>query len=232
LDAELERKLLDAFAPEVHEAGDVVVWQGDWGDAYYAVESGAVEILVDGSRPDRMAPITSGGGFGELALALGTRRAATARCVVRAKVWSLTRSRYRSTLGAAAHASRKGRVEFLRSVELFKILSDTALEKLAGALTEKVYAGGAVLIKEGEVGDAFYVVNVGVVEVTTKAGVGVVDDKGALVAELGEGAYFGETAILKDTPRNADVVALEPCGLLKLTRDDFVKLLGPLEDAL
>ncbi|KAH8044632.1 beta-aspartyl-peptidase [Aureococcus anophagefferens] len=83
---------------------------------------------------------------------------------------------------------------------------------------------GAHVLRKGDIGDAFYVLK--------RGRVGVVDDKGALVAELGEGAYFGETAILKDTPRNADVVALEPCGLLKLTRDDFVKLLGPLEDAL
>ncbi|KAH8044631.1 cAMP-dependent protein kinase regulator [Aureococcus anophagefferens] len=172
LDAELEQKLLDAFAPEVYEAGDVVVWQGDWGDAYYAVESGAVEILVDGSRPDRMAPITSGGGFGS--------------------------SRSRAARRAAAR--------------------DTALEKLAGALTEKVYAGGAVLIKEGEVGDAFYVVNVGVVEVTTKAGF-----RGALET----GAGFGEGLARRRAARGHGEVKSSSASMLVLNKKQFLSIVGP-----
>ncbi|KAH8065696.1 cGMP-dependent protein kinase [Aureococcus anophagefferens] len=81
---------------------------------------------------------------------------------------------------------------------------------------------GAHVLRKGDIGDAFYVLKRGESGSSTTR---------ALVAGSAR-AYFGETAILKDTPRNADVVALEPCGLLKLTRDDFVKLLGPLEDAL
>ena len=50
---------------------------------------------------------------------------------------------------------------------------------------------------------------------------------------LGAGAYFGETALLRDAPRNADVVvAANGATLLKLTREHFDRRLGPLRSVL
>ena len=126
-----EDRLVRAFEPEIYEAGDVVVWQGDYGDSYYAVESGAVEVVIDGHRIKGVSNYTTGSGFGELALAQGTLRAASCRAVARAKVWSLSRTAYRTALGDAAHADRSGRLTFLESVDLFKILSRHSLEKLS-----------------------------------------------------------------------------------------------------
>ena len=111
-------------------------------------------------------------------------------------------------------------------------------------MTDETVPRGTKVVARGDIGDAFYVKPRGAriararddarAQVVKAGKVAVLGAKNEIVATLGDGAFFGETAILKDTPRNADVVSVgdAPTALLKLTRDDFVERLGPLEDAL
>ena len=55
---------------------------------------------------------------------------------------------------------------------------------------------------------------------------------GNQVASLGEGAFFGEQALLKAVPRNADVVAKGKCVVLKLGKRSFCMFRRKLEDSL
>jgi cAMP-dependent protein kinase regulator len=48
-----------------------------------------------------------------------------------------------------------------------------------------------------------------------------------LVCRLGSGQYFGELALMRDSPRAATVVAGTQCKLIKLDRPSFHRLLGP-----
>jgi CRP-like cAMP-binding protein len=72
---------------------------------------------------------------------------------------------------------------------------------------------GQELVRQGDPGDRFYIVDSGSVEV-------VVD--GLPTAMLGPGDYFGEIALLRDVPRTATVRAREDGLLLTLTHDAFV----------
>lgn len=74
-------------------------------------------------------------------------------------------------------------------------------EALAGA-ARKVFAPGAVIVREGEAADAFYLLEQGSVEVTR----GPQGAAGSL-AVLGAGAWFGEAGLLQQAPRNATVTA-------------------------
>jgi NADH dehydrogenase len=86
--------------------------------------------------------------------------------------------------------------------------------------TEKVdrahYEAGEVIVSQGEIGDKFYVVVKGSVEI-------VREDRGqpTRLATLGPGEHFGEVALLKDVVRTATVRALEATDLLSLGRGDF-----------
>ena len=79
------------------------------------------------------------------------------------------------------------------------------------------------IILEGDEGKTFYVISSGTVEVTIK-------DMGK-VAELHEGDYFGERALVADDKRTATCTAIgNDCRVLTLDREDFVALLGSVED--
>ena len=98
-----------------------------------------------------------------------------------------------------------------------------AITKLAGAMDEEHQLDGTDIIREGDEGKTFYVISSGTVEVTIK-------DIGK-VAELHEGDYFGERALVADDKRTATCTAIgNDCRVLTLDREDFVALLGSVED--
>jgi CRP-like cAMP-binding protein len=87
------------------------------------------------------------------------------------------------------------------------------MERVMTNMTPVQVGPGGVLIREGDVGDLFYVIVEGEVEVTSH---------GEHLGTLGPGAYVGEIALLRDVPRTATVVARTPLRLLALHREPFL----------
>lgn len=81
LPAEQMEPLLDRVREREAKAGEVVFRTGDPGDALYIVASGSVEVIDDGNS-QRLAELTDGQAFGEMALLSGGTRTATIRCTV------------------------------------------------------------------------------------------------------------------------------------------------------
>ncbi|MDX6535480.1 MAG: hypothetical protein QOF68_3224 [Gaiellales bacterium] len=105
------------------------------------------------------------------------------------------------------------RVELLRGIPFMALLPEPTLERLARLLDPVSVEPGQVVIREGEPGDRFYLIEDGELEVVTG---------GASVADLGPAAFFGEIALVRDVPRTATVRARSPARLLALDRDEFV----------
>ena len=103
--------------------------------------------------------------------------------------------------------------DLLRGVGMFAPLPVAKLEELARRLTPARFARGAVVVREGDPGDRFYVIADGEVEVT---------EGGRFRRTEVVGDCFGEIALLRDVPRTATVVALTDVELLALERDEFL----------
>lgn len=118
-------------------------------------------------------------------------------------------------------------MDFLRSLPLLaNTLSDLEIGKIADALEEVVFPDqGSVVIRQGDPGDAFYIIIEGVAEVEK--------DGSHVGTDLNPGDYFGELALLKRQPRAATILVKQaPLKCLRLGEADFVRLLGPLEEIL
>ena len=109
----------------------------------------------------------------------------------------------------------------LRDVPLFKNLDRAYLKEIAGALITERVPAGRTLIKEGEEGRRFYIVVRGKVSVSTKA----VDDRIRRLATLEDGDFFGEIALLTDSPTTATVETLTPSTFLALQREQLDNLM-------
>jgi CRP-like cAMP-binding protein len=105
------------------------------------------------------------------------------------------------------------RMALLRAIELFRPLSQPAFELVANRLVPLRAPAGAPLIREGEPGDRFFVLEEGRAVVTLG---------GREIARLGPGDHFGEIALLRDVPRTATVTCETEVGLLALEREDFL----------
>jgi CRP-like cAMP-binding protein len=104
-------------------------------------------------------------------------------------------------------------VELLRGVPMLRTLPLPSLEQLARGLEPVAVPAGEVVFSQGDVGDRYYVVESGEVE--------VVGD-GHVVATLGAGEGFGEIALLRSTRRTATVAARSDVRLHALRSDRFL----------
>ena len=103
---------------------------------------------------------------------------------------------------------------------LFKGLNRNLLRKLLAELFEKEYHAGEIIFSEGDNGKALYIVMSGAVNIIKREGPG---DK--VLAPLGPGSYFGELALISETPRFATAVAVEKTNLLIMYKSYFDNLI-------
>src|SRR5438270_5169603 len=109
----------------------------------------------------------------------------------------------------------------LRSVPLFASLDSKATAELGEYLTIHDYPKLATIFRNGDPGDAMYLIDVGKVRIS------ITDADGYIVtlAELGAGDFFGAMAMLDGHGRSANATATEDARLAKLTRDDFLSFM-------
>jgi MFS family permease len=104
-------------------------------------------------------------------------------------------------------------LRLLQAIPMFAPLSPATVEGLAGSLTSLPVPAGAVVVREGEDSDRFFVIETGLVEVT---------QAGTVLRREGPGDFFGEIGLLRDVPRTATITAVEDTVLLVLGRQDFL----------
>jgi uncharacterized membrane protein len=109
-------------------------------------------------------------------------------------------------------------LEELRSVPLFASLDDAAAFELRELLQARDVEGGAPIFRAGESGDAMYLIESGRVCISVRDAAG----HDVTLAELAQGDFFGEMAILDGQPRSADAKTLEDSRLAVLSREDFI----------
>lgn len=117
----------------------------------------------------------------------------------------------------ASMIRRDVEIELLRRVEMFRPLPMPAIENLALRSTAVDVPAGTVVMREGEPGDSFFVIEAGQA--------GVFNDE-TLIEELTAGAGFGEIALLTNRPRTATVRARSALRLCRIDRGPFLASVG------
>ena len=113
----------------------------------------------------------------------------------------------------ALSPERRAHVQLLRELTVFAPLSQPALEQLAAHIESVEVPAGTVVVREGDPGEKFYIVEDGALAVTVG---------GAARTPILTGGFFGEIALLRETPRTATVTATTDCRLLTVERDHFL----------
>jgi uncharacterized protein YhbP (UPF0306 family) len=113
--------------------------------------------------------------------------------------------------------------EYSREVvyDVFRSLPREEAAQIAGEMRPMMVEAGEDIVREGTQADEFFIVVDGEVEVLRD-----VEGEERRLATMGKGQFFGEIAILRDTPRTATVRALTRVTLLAMERDTFRNLVA------
>jgi CRP-like cAMP-binding protein len=107
-------------------------------------------------------------------------------------------------------------------VGVFSPLEDEVFQALRPYMEELIYEAGSVIVRQGDGAEEFYVILEGRVDVEFEERDEEDETRAyTLIAELGPGDYFGEMALLTESPRAASVVVVERCRVLALSRGAF-----------
>lgn len=226
-----ERKEITRFmVPQNFKEGSVIINQGDEdGENFYVVDEGICDVYVakDGVQ-NHVQRVEKGGSFGELALIYNTPRAATVKATTDVQVLVIGRSLYRRVLMSSTMKKREMYESFLNKVPILDTLQKYEKLTIADALEPARFNDGEVIVRQGDLGDVFYIILEGEAKVLQKNAVGEDEEVGRLKSS----DYFGEIALLTNRPRAATVVAVGDIECIKLDRDRFNRVLGPCEDIL
>lgn len=118
--------------------------------------------------------------------------------------------------------------KLLKKTQLFNQLRKNEFITLFNTIKEQKFSNGDLIIQEGDIGDYLYIIKQGSVKIFTAD----MQGQEIVLAKLDSGAYFGEQALLSDTPsrRNASVKALTDLVVLKISYNTFQQTLNKNEN--
>ena len=204
--------------------GDVVVRQGERGKEFFIIADGQAEVsILEGGEERTVRTLKPGDFFGERALLEGGFRTATVRALTPMRLLVFEERTFWAELAGPIAWQRRVREalterELLKGVRLFGDVSSRQLDLLAVKLTVMPFDKGTLIVRKGDPGHDFFIVRDG--------RAAAVDGSGKILSAMGPGDFFGEIALLRDTPRTATVVGIEAGSLWRLGRQDFHELLG------
>lgn len=208
--------------------GQVIVRQDEPGNEFFMIRQGRARVFAKNEKGILLplADLRRGDFFGEKALLGNNVRTATVKALTELEALMVSRVDFDRHIKEhlsfldRIKASSKG-CALLGNITLFSDLSRHQLHSLYSRLSLRKTEPGEEVISQGEIGTEFYIIRKG--EYTAHVMEGGTE---ATVAEMGEGEYFGEIALLTNGLRTARVRSCAEGELYVLKKEDFEELLG------
>ena len=217
--------IVSHLKPRGYSEGQTVITEGEGGDEMFFISRGELEIMS--SNGTILRTLRDGEFFGEVALVFDTPRTATIRAAAKSQLFVLSKKDFQSVIetnpaiGKSIQTIARERfcgfvlTEFVRRVPLFQYCSQDFINCLVDKMEPSSFETGDIIIKEGHGGQQMYFVNRGILNVV------VGSDGGEIVHTMKDGDFFGEVALVFETPRTASIIATTKSQLFILTKDDF-----------
>ncbi|KAK2952801.1 putative cAMP-dependent protein kinase regulatory subunit [Blattamonas nauphoetae] len=228
LDSSQKDAIAKAMEPKDFPKDAMLIKQGDEGDFFYILVQGDCDVLIEKDGGSiKVATLHPNDGFGEIALMHNCPRTATIVTPTGCKTWALDRTTYKQVMMSTVLTKRKRFQDMLSKVPLFEKLSPLERHTVCDALQELSVSAGCEVVKQGEQGDIFYIIESGEVEITKSVDGAPPRKMGTMSAPQ----YFGEIALYDaaSSKRAATVTTTTDCHFLTLTQKAFHRLLGPLK---
>lgn len=204
LDESRIEKFISVMYPEEVKVNTRVIHEGETGSHLYVSEEGIFEIYVGNTYYGSFGP---GVAFGELALLYNTKRQSSIHASTNGKLWVLDRYAFQAIMLKSNEESLKQNLKILRQIDIFRELPEEILLKICDIIMVEFYPTNMYVVREGERGDKFYIINSGSVRITKNKSSGMEEE--LMILEKGD--YFGEKALYsEELCRQANAIAMAP----------------------
>ncbi|XP_041674951.1 cGMP-dependent protein kinase 1 [Drosophila eugracilis] len=223
MDKERKEMVINAMAPACYKKQSLIIHEHEEGSEIYVSAEGQYNVIRGGQLVANFGPATV---FGELAILYNAPRQATIQAATDAHVWKIERETFRAIMQISGSREREENLQFLRSAPFLQEFDQSLLLKVVDLLQRKFYETDSCIVREGEVGNEFYIIRCGTVTIKKQ------DEQGQeqIVAKRKRGDYFGEQALLNADVRQASVYADAPgTEVLMLDREAFISYLGTIK---
>jgi CRP-like cAMP-binding protein/thioredoxin reductase/Fe-S-cluster-containing hydrogenase component 2 len=229
-----EQQLRETFlATRVREYanGESIIRQNDYTNDFLVIATGRVALTrrAENSKTEtKIAELTAGNFFGEMSLISGRRRTASATAVGPTRMIEIPRKAILKLLSNAPTAKALVDQAFLLRAfggYLFPGTPEALLGELVDRAVVTSLGKDAVVFKQGDKAETFYLIRNGMVKISKKSG-----DKEVVLSYLVAGNFFGEAALFSDAARTATVTTIFPSDLIKLSSRDFDNFLSAHPD--
>jgi cAMP-dependent protein kinase regulator len=215
------RTIIDAFEAQNASPNESIIRQGDVGDYFYVIRKGTVRFEVHGNVVGHAG---EGKSFGELALLYTSPRAASVIAETKSTLYRVDQKTFRYIMQSQTLQTENDKKDLLKGVSFFDVLDPTDINKLVHTMIPRVFEAGECIVKKGEEGDTFYVIQEGKVRVTDIT----IGSTNFEEQQLGPGDYFGERALVHKEPRSANVIGKTKGIALSIDRETFEKVVGSI----
>jgi len=209
--------------------GEAVIQEGESGTSFFIVATGRLWVTKRDELGEavRLARLSEGDFFGEMALLSGAPRQATVTAEEDAEVLELRAETLQEVASRHPHLATSLRRFYRQRLlanamamsPVFRPFSREDRREVISRFRTREVTTGEVVIREGAPSDGLYVVLDGALDVWRRRGASEVP-----VAELREGDVFGEMSCLRKAPATATVAARRPGTVLRLPRAGFDEL--------
>ena len=223
------REVLAESTVHVLEESAVVFERNDYTNSLFVILDGAVAVLVDPSDSTRRVIIKKGNFFGEMGLISGRRRNATVVAHQRCTLLEVPRRlmvKLCETVASVKAAMDHEAVVREMQTHIAPNVSREIFTGLADEAEIVAYPAGATLFREGEKGDALYLMRKGSVSISRRIGT-----REITLSYARAGHYVGEMALLSDMPRSATVRAAVDCEAIRIDGERFKVLIAENDSA-
>jgi HlyB family type I secretion system ABC transporter len=219
------------FSPETHKLGEVVVSQGQPSDGFYLILSGKARVVNAQKDNLTLAVLKKGDGFGEQSLLTQKPAGASVRASGKLVLLKMGAGDFLQMVSDYPQVERyfqevgdrQSQFNSLKTLKIFSELRPPEIETLIEGIETVTLNTGDFLFREGDAGDAAYIVQGGRIQILT-------EETKKILSIAREGSLIGEISLIRDQPRLASAKALEACRLYRLTRKLFQNTLPRIKD--
>ena len=194
--------------------GKIIYQEGEEGNFFYVISKGTAKALEKGKFKKKYNQWDC---FGELSLITQQKREETVICLENVETYTFDGHSFRNTQKRINEKLLQEKFDFLNKISIFESLDSISKYNVAQRQNVKDFIENEKIIKMGEIGDSLFIIKEGSVSVR----IGTKE-----VRQLKQYDYFGQNAILINTKRMMDVIAIEKTICYELSKENLIEALG------